>query len=312
MHLIPYDTHVDFVGKQRIALAITLLLTFISLGALAVRGLNFGIDFTGGVLIEVGYPGPADLGAIRETLTDAGFENPQVQSFGSATDVLIRLLPSDVTSSANEVRDHMLEVLRETTPDVELRRVDFVGPQVGEDLTEQGGLAMLFATLMILAYVAFRFQWKFAVGSVVALVHDVLITVGFFALFGLPFDLSVLASVLAVIGYSLNDTVVIFDRIRENFLKIRKKPAAEIVNVSINETLARTIMTGVTTLMVLVVLFLLGGETLRGFSVALIVGILVGTYSSVYVASSVALALKVTTVDLMPPQPTEKDADSMP
>lgn len=312
MHLIPYDTNVDFVGKRRIALAISLLAIVISLVSLAVRGLNFGIDFTGGVLIEVGYDGPADLGEIRATLGEAGFENPQVQSFGSATDVLIRLLPSDVTSDADEIRDQILTVLREHTPEVELRRVDFVGPQVGEELSEQGGLAMLFALLMILAYVAFRFQWKFAVGSVVALAHDVIITLGYFSVFGLPFDLSVLAAVLAVIGYSLNDTIVIFDRIRENFLKIRKKPAAEVINVSINQTLARTIMTGVTTLLVLVVLFLLGGETLRGFSVALIVGILVGTYSSVYVASSVALWLNVTTLDLMPPQPSEKDVDPLP
>ncbi len=235
-----------------------------------------------------------------------------MQSFGSATDVLIRLLPSDVTSDADEIRDQILTVLREHTPEVELRRVDFVGPQVGEELSEQGGLAMLFALLMILAYVAFRFQWKFAVGSVVALAHDVTITLGYFSVFGLPFDLSVLAAVLAVIGYSLNDTIVIFDRIRENFLKIRKKPAAEVINVSVNQTLARTVMTGVTTLLVLVVLFLLGGETLRGFSVALIVGILVGTYSSVYVASSVALWLNVTTLDLMPPQPSEKDVDPLP
>ncbi|HUO81714.1 MAG TPA: protein translocase subunit SecF [Gammaproteobacteria bacterium] len=311
--MIPYDTHIDFVGKRRAALGLSLALLLISIGAVVARGLNFGIDFTGGVLIEVGYEQAADLAAIRSTLRDAGFAAPQVQNFGTSTDVLIRLLPDDLTSDADEIRDQILEVLREKDPGVELRRVDFVGPQVGEELTEQGGLAMMFALMMILAYVAFRFQWKFAVGAVAALAHDVVITVGFFAVFGLTFDLSVLAAILAVIGYSLNDTIVIFDRIRENFLKIRKKPAAEVLNISINETLARTIMTGVTTLLVLVVLFLLGGETLRSFSVALIVGILIGTYSSVYVASTVALALDIKTLDLMPPQPREgKDVDALP
>jgi preprotein translocase subunit SecF len=313
MQLIPYDTHVDFIGKRRVALGLSVALIVISLGVIFARGLNFGIDFTGGVLIEVGYPEAADLAEIRATLRDAGFAGPQVQSFGSSTDVLIRLLPDDVTSDADEIRDQILEVLREKNPGVDLRRVDFVGPQVGEDLTEQGGLAMMFALLMILAYVAFRFQWKFAVGAVVALAHDVIITIGFFAVSGMTFDLSVLAAILAVIGYSLNDTIVIFDRIRENFLKIRKKPAAEVINISINETLARTIMTGVTTLLVLVVLFLLGGETLRGFSVALIFGILIGTYSSVYVASTVALSLDIKTVDLMPPQQREgRDVDTLP
>jgi preprotein translocase subunit SecF len=298
---------IDFMGRRKVAIAISLMLVLLSIAALAVRGLNFGIDFTGGVLLEAGYAESADLTDVRARLAEAGFADAQVQEFGVATDVLIRLLPraDGNASQLSELGDSILEVLRSGGAAVELRRIEFVGPQVGQELTERGGTAMIFALLMILAYIMFRFQWKFAVGSVVALMHDVIIVLGLFAAFQLPFDLSVLAALLAVIGYSLNDTIVVFDRIRENFRGIRKGVAIEIVNGSINQMLARTIITSLTTLLVLASLFLLGGEAVRGFSTALIAGIFVGTYSSIYTASTTALALNVSPEDLLVPKQEE-------
>lgn len=310
MELLKKATNIDFMGRAKLAMIISLTLIVVSIGSLIVRGLNFGIDFTGGVLLEVGYPKAAALDEIRTALNTGGFENAQVQNFGTSRDVLIRLLPQEGREEM-AIRDEILRILRETDPEVEVRRVEAVGPQVGEELTEQGGLAMMFALLMILIYVWFRFQWKFSLGAVAALVHDVIITLGVFSVLLFPFDLSVLAAVLAVIGYSLNDTIVVFDRIRENFLAIRKATSFSIMNTSINQVLARTLMTGVTTLLVLLALYFLGGEALQGFSLALIVGILIGTYSSIYVASAIALALDVTTLDLMPPQTTAED-DGMP
>jgi preprotein translocase subunit SecF len=303
-------TNFDFMGKRKIAVAVSLLLLAVSIVSLATRGLNFGVDFTGGILLEVGYDGTADLPAIRKSMQDSGFGDAQVQNFGSASEVLIRMLPRpDV--AADQLGENLLKVLRNGDSSVVLRRVEFVGPQVGEELTERGGTAMIFALLMILGYIMLRFQWKFAIGSVAALIHDVIITIGFFSVLQLPFDLSVLAAILAVIGYSLNDTIVVFDRIRENFRQIRRGSSASIMNTSINQMLGRTIITSVTTLLVLLSLFFLGGEAVRGFSTALIFGILIGTYSSIYTASSAALALDVQPIDLMPPK-QDDEVDALP
>ena len=301
MELLRLRREIDFFGRRRIATIVSLALIIISLGSLGLRGLNFGIDFTGGVLLEVGYQTDADLGGIRSQLEEAGYGEAQVQNFGAARDVLIRILPREGVD-AKGLGEELLEVLRAGDPQVDLRRVEFVGPQVGEELTERGGLAVLFALMMILLYVMFRFQWKFAVGSVAALAHDVIIILGMFSVFQLPFDLTILAAALAVIGYSLNDTIVVFDRIRENFRRIRTSDAESIMNTSVNQMLGRTIITSLTTLLVLVALFLFGGEALKGFSSALIIGVVVGTYSSIYVAGNSALALNVSTTDLLPPK----------
>lgn len=313
MRLIKEKTNFDFLGptRRKIAVAISALAIIVSLVSIGTRGLDFGIDFTGGVLLEVGYPQDADLNKIRVLLGEAGFTDVQVQSFGAATDVLLRLPPQQ-GADPNEIRDRLRNTLATDEPDVDLRRVEFVGPQVGEELTEQGGLAMIFALLMIFAYVMFRFQWKFAAGAVAALAHDVIVTVGFFSLFQFPFDLTVVAAVLAVIGYSLNDTVVAFDRIRENFIKLRGESAEDVINTSINEMLARTIITGFTTLLVLSALLVLGGESVGPFSIALIVGIIVGTYSSIYTASAIALFLDVNAKDLMPPEVDPELVDDLP
>jgi preprotein translocase subunit SecF len=314
MKLIKDKTSIDFLGlgRRRVALAISAILIVVALASLATRGLNFGIDFTGGVLLEVGYPQDADLEKIRGLMADAGFEDAQVQRFGAATDVLLRLPPQGEGVNPNEIRDTLRNTLAADEPNVDLRRVEFVGPQVGEELTEKGGLAMIFALLLIFAYVMFRFQWKFSLGAVSALAHDVIVTVGFFSVFYLPFDLTVVAAVLAVIGYSLNDTVVAFDRIRENFLALRGVSAEDSMNTSINEMLARTIITGVTTLLVLVALLVLGGESVGPFSIALIVGIIIGTYSSIYTASAIALTMNVTPQDLLPPEADPDLADDLP
>lgn len=313
MRLIKEKTNIDFLGsaRRKMALSISAIAIVASLVSLGTRGLDFGIDFTGGVLLEIGYPEPANLNKIRTLLAEAGFDEVQVQEFGVPTDVMLRL-PPQADSDPNEIRDRLRNALAADEPNVDLRRVEFVGPQVGEELTEKGGLAMIFALLMIFAYVMFRFQWKFAAGAVAALAHDVIITLGFFSVFALPFDLTVVAAILAVIGYSLNDTVVAFDRIRENFIKLRGTSSEEAMNVSINEMLARTIITGVTTLLVLVALLLLGGESVRPFSIALIVGIIVGTYSSIYTASAVALLLDVTALDLLPPEVDPDLIDDLP
>lgn len=311
MQIISNATNIDFMGKRRITAVVSAVLLVISIGAVATRGLNFGIDFTGGVLIEVSYPAAADLPDVRQRLANGGYRDAIVQNFGSATDVLIRVMPEEGAESG-KIGEQIFGLLTAGQQTLELRRAEFVGPQVGEELTERGGLAMLFAIIMILIYIMIRFQWKFAIGSVAALVHDVIITIGFFAVFQVPFDLSVLAAVLAVIGYSLNDTIVVFDRIRENFRLIRKQGADAIMNTSVNQMLGRTLITSATTLFVVVALLLMGGEAVRGFSIALIVGILIGTYSSIYTASATALALDVTTEDLMPKKVDKEAIDDMP
>ena len=311
MQLLEQKTHIDFMGKRRVAMVVSAILLLVSLGSLIARGLNFGIEFTGGIVIEAGFQDAADLSAVRSGLGEVGFGEAVVQNFGSSRDITIQLMPRE-DRGGTEIRNEVMAVLQQIDPGVDLRRVEFVGPQVGKELAEQGGLAALFALMFILAYVAFRFQWKFAVGAVAALVHDVLIVLGFFSVANVEFDLAVLAAVLAVIGYSLNDTIVVFDRIRENLLRIRKQTAETVMNASLNQTLSRTIMTSLTTMLVLVALFFLGGEAVHGFAIALIVGVIVGTYSSVFVASPTALALNVTAIDLLPPQQEDKEIDGLP
>ena len=312
MRTLSSSLKIDFMGKRKLAMAFSIALVVIALASLAMRGLVFGIDFTGGTLIEVGYSQDAVLEKARQVLAENGFAEAQVQQFGTPRDVLIRLAPREGVKSS-ELSDKVFGLLsKQAGGKVELRRVEFVGPQVGDELTEDGALAVLVSLIAILMYVAVRFEWRFAVGSVVALVHDVTITLGFFALFQLEFDLTVLAAVLAVIGYSLNDTIVVFDRIRENFRKIRKGDSQEIINTSLNQTLSCTIVTSVTTLIVLLALFIIGGEIIHNFSLALILGIVVGTYSSIYVASSAVLMLGVSKADLMPVQKEGQQIDDMP
>lgn len=312
MEIIKTNTHIDFMGKRTLALTFSCVLIVISLISLGARGLNFGIDFTGGTLIEVGYPETVDLEEIRADLAGGGFPAAIVQYFGTTHDVLVRLAPRADLSKA-EFSSRVLRVLRQRGGnDMQLRRLEFVGPQVGDELTEQGGLAMLIVLGAILIYVSLRFQWKFSLGAVAALFHDVIITLGFFSVVGLEFDLTVLAAVLAVIGYSLNDTIVVFDRVRENFRIMRKGTPIDIFNVSLNQTLSRTLMTSFTTLLVLIALFILGGEIIHDFAIALIVGIVIGTYSSIYVASVLALALGVIKADLMPVVKEGDGADARP
>jgi len=301
MQLLKTTSAIDFMGKRNIAMIFSAILLLVAVGSIVTRGLSMGIDFTGGTLIEVGYTQDANLPAIREVLTAGGQGYASVQQFGTAKDVLIRLAKSDKPSStlSNEVFGMLSKA---ADGQVELRRVEFVGPQVGDELTEDGFLAVLVALMAILVYVALRFEWRFAVGSVVALIHDVTITIGLFSLLQIEFDLPVLAAVLAVIGYSLNDTIVVFDRVRENFRKMRKGTSESIINSSLTQTLGRTLMTSLTTILVLLALFFLGGEIIHGFAFALLVGVLVGTYSSIYVASTSALMLGVSKEDLMPVQ----------
>ena len=301
--------NIDFMGARRVAVAFSAVVIAASLVSLVARGLNFGLDFTGGDLLELTYEGEADLADIRAALNEEGFVNPLVQNFGTTSDVLVRL-PLQAESEEGDTRARVLDALQARDPTVELRRADFVGPQVGEELTERGGLAMLIALVLIFVYVMLRFRWKFAAGTISALVHDVIVVVGFFSIFGFGFDLTILAAILATIGYSLNDTIVVFDRIRENFRLMRRGSAVEVINRSINQMLGRTMITSFTTLLVLICLFLLGGETVSGFALALIVGVVVGTYSSIYVASASALALNVSPADLIPPK--REEIDSLP
>ncbi|MEE4109923.1 MAG: protein translocase subunit SecF [Halieaceae bacterium] len=299
---------INFMGARRLAAAFSIALIVVAFGSLAVRQLNWGLDFTGGTLVELHYAESADLNAIRGTLDEAGYDGAIVVSFGTDQDVLVRL--PDGYSDAQGTQ--MLEVLREAAGvDIELRRIEFVGPQVGDELREQGGLAMLLALGLVMLYIAFRFQFKFAVGAVMALIHDVIITLGFFSLFGLEFDLTVLAALLAVIGYSLNDTIVVSDRIRENFRKLRRADATEVINISLTETLGRTLVTSLTTLLVLIALALFGGEMIQGFAIALIVGVAIGTYSSIYVASNVLISLGVSKEDLLIPVKEGAEQDDM-
>lgn len=336
MQIFKTQTNFDFMGKRKLAVIFSLVLIVASLGSFVAQGLNFGLDFTGGTLVEIRYKESADLNRIRGLLAENGYDNFVVQNFGTTQDVLIRLAPKKGVSSAdlsenmvsllrspfNEIlAESALEGLQQCLIDgasesadcnVQVRRVEFVGPQVGEELTEDGGLAMLYAMIGILIYVAFRFEYRFAIGSIVAVLHDVIITIGVFSILQLDFDLTVLAAVLAVIGYSLNDTIVVFDRIRENFRKMRKGGTVDIVNRSLNQTLSRTLMTSVTTMIVLVALFILGGELIHNFAVALIVGVLIGTYSSIYVASSSAIMLGISKEDLMPVKKEGAELDEIP
>ena len=285
----------DFMGKVRPAVALTTLLVIISVGTSIFKGFNFGVDFTGGTLVELGYKSEPDLNQIRHALTESEFKNATVQRFGTPTDVLVRLPPTGDKAAAS-VSQRVIELL----PGAELRRIEFVGPQVGDELAESGVLALLFALGGIFFYVMLRFTWKFSVGAIVATMHDVVITIGYFAVSGREFDLTVLAAVLAVLGYSLNDTVVVFDRVRENLRKMRKGTTKEIVNAALNQTLSRTLMTSGETMLAVLALLFFGGELLHGFSIALVIGIVVGTYSSIYVATATVVALGINRQELMP------------
>lgn len=340
MEFFKQTSRIDFLGKRYFALALSVILLLLSVSSLALRGLNFGIDFSGGTLVEVGYQESVEVEAVRSALQQGDFSEAVVQHFGTAKDVLVRLptTASVQSTKAAEVSEQVIRALR--TPygetldanetgnvdglqrcvvvastsveardcQVQMRRVEFVGPQVGDELTNRGGLAMLYALIGILIYVTFRFEWRFAVGSVLALAHDVLITLGAFSLFQFDFSLPVLAAVLAVIGYSLNDTIVVYDRIRENFRKKRRDTASEIINTAINQTLPRTALTSLTTMIVVLTLLIFGGEVIRGFSIALLVGVIIGTYSSIFVASPAVMALGITREDMLPTQPEGADA----
>ena len=305
-------TNINFIGNRNIALIFSSVLMIISIASLAVRGLQMGIDFTGGTLIEIGYQKTADLTVLRKTLDTEGFNDATVQNFGTAKDVLIRLKPQDAVSNV-ELSAKVLEAINKNNAEpASVRRVEFVGPQVGDDLAEDGFLALLYSTICILIYIAWRFEWKFSVGAILATFHDVIVTLGFFSVLGLEFDLTVLAAVLALIGYSLNDTIVVYDRIRENFRQLRNKSTEEIMNISVNVTLSRTIMTSLTVILVLISLFFLGGEVIHGFSIVLLFGVFFGTYSSIFIASPMALMLGISPEDLMIPIKEGADLDSRP
>jgi preprotein translocase subunit SecF len=314
MRILKRKTDFHFMGPRRIAYAISLLVMLVSVAMLATRGLNFGLDFTGGTLIEVSFPGDADTDLVRSNLRGAGLADAVVQTFGAASDIVVRIPPRGEEESSAELSTIVLQALQQGVEgEVVMRRVEFVGPQVGDELAEQGILAVVYALIGIFMYVMIRFQWRFSAGAVAALVHDVLITMGIISLLGVEFDLTVVAALLAVIGYSLNDTIVVFDRIRENFPRMRKSTPVEVIDASLNQTLARTIMTGLTTLLVLIALFIFGGEIIHAFAFTLIIGIIVGTYSSIYVASAVSLELGVSKYDLMQVEKEGAGApDSMP
>ena len=301
----------NFMGMRKVTSIVSASLIIFSISTLSYQGLNLGIDFTGGTLVEVGYPEAVNLDKLRQSFSDSEFNDVAIQYFGSAKEILIRMPPQQGLNSA-DVSSKLLDLLSSNNFSAEMRRVEFVGPQVGEELREDGGLAMLYALLCIMVYVAFRFQMRFSVGAVSALIHDVIITLGFFSITRFSFDLTILAALLAVIGYSLNDTIVVFDRVRENFRKIRDKTPVEVFNISLNQTLSRTLMTSFTTLLVLIALFLLGGEIIHGFSMALIFGVLIGTYSSIYIASPVTLTLGIKKEDLMPVKKEGVDLENQP
>ena len=311
MELIKQGHAFNFMGQRKIAAIFSAVMIITAIISLGMNGLNYGIDFTGGTLVEVGYKDAVELDDVRAAIQETLFDDAVIQYFGSASDVLIRISPREGLNSA-AISSEILNKLREAGQSVDMRRIEFVGPQVGDELIEDGGLAMIYALFGILIYVTLRFQMRFSVGAIAALVHDVIITIGFFSVLQLNFDLSVLAAILAVIGYSLNDTIVVFDRIRENFRKIRNKTPIEVVNTSLNQTLNRTIITSLTTLLVLIALFLFGGEIIHSFAAALIIGVLIGTYSSIYIASPVTLALGITKQDLMPVEKEGAELDSRP
>ncbi|MGC1182005.1 protein translocase subunit SecF [Legionella sp.] len=296
------NSKVDFMGARRWTALFSMLIFVVSIGALLIHGLKWGLDFTGGTQVEVSYPQAADLAAIRESLSNAGFKEAQVVSYGTSKDVLVSIAPRQNTDQT-----HVIDQVMNALPGAVKQRVDFVGPQVGKELATKGALAVLVSLLATMIYIAMRFEYRLAVSSAVALIHDPILILGIFAIFGIEFDLKALAGLLAVIGYSLNDTIVVFDRVRENFIKIRRGTPVEIMNISINQTLSRTIMTSLLTLFVVVALFIYGGEAIYGFSLALIIGIVIGTYSSIYVAGALAVAMGLNKNDFMPSQRKELD-----
>ena len=299
--------NINFMALRKPAMILSTIMILVSIACLATLKLNVGIDFTGGSIIEVGYLQAVELEPIRDVLNDNGYDDAVVQHFGSASEVLIRLVPKVGQNEAQTSSD-VIKLLRNMTDEtVQERRVEYVGPQVGEELTEDGGLAVLYALIAILIYVSVRFEYRFSLGAVAALIHDVIITLGIFSLLRLDFDLSVLAAILAVIGYSLNDTIVVFDRVRENFRKIRNRTPEEVTNISVNQTISRTLMTSFTTLLVLFSLFFIGGEAIHAFSLALIIGVFVGTYSSIYVATTTTLSLGISRADLLEPEVDEEE-----
>ena len=302
------DFKIPFMSYRKIASIFSIILFAVSILSLSFKGLSLGLDFSGGTLVEVKYEEAVELEDIRTVLNENGFDDIQVVNFGTVQDVLIKVADQDGNSSIGET---VFNILQNNNLEGELKRIEFVGPQVGSELRDQGGLGMLVALFMILLYVAFRFQYKFALGAVTALAHDVVIILGLFSLFAWDFDLTVLAALLAVIGYSLNDTIVVSDRIRENFRIERDTSAEETVNLSINQTLGRTIITSFTTLLVLFALFIFGGELIRGFSLALIIGVLIGTYSSIYVVANILMSLSITQDDLAVPEPEGAEFDDM-
>jgi preprotein translocase subunit SecF len=317
MQLLNIKDTINFMALRKVAMTISLVLIIASFASFFTRGLNWGLDFTGGSLIEVAFEQSADLKEIRKLLDETGFADATVQNFGSSRDILIRLAPRMKGEGANDgekidakmIGNTIMEALVEMDDTATMRRIEFVGPSVGDELREQGGLAMLTALICILIYVAMRFEWRFALGSVLALAHDVIITLGLFSALNIEFDLTVLAAVLAVIGYSLNDTIVVSDRIRENFRKLREMSPSDVIDMSLTQTLNRTMVTSITTALVLIALLFVGGELIKGFATALLFGVVIGTYSSVYVASSIALSLGINREDLIPTVVEKEGAD---
>ena len=300
---------INFMGVRNVAFGVTVLLTVLALFSWFHKGLNYGLDFTGGTLIELTYEKPADVTKVRAQLNEAGYDEAIVQSFGATTDLLVRM-PGEDPQLGHQVAEALLKVGGDNPASV--KRVEFVGPQVGEELRDQGGLGMLMALAGIMVYLAFRFQWKFGVGAIVSLIHDVIVTVGILAYFQITFDLTVLAAVLAIIGYSLNDTIVVFDRVRENFRVLRKATLIENINISTTQTLLRTMATSISTLLAIGALMIFGGDNLWGFSLALFIGVLAGTYSSIYIANVVLIWLNLNSEDLIPPVATDKEIDDRP
>ena len=300
---------INFMGVRNVAFGVTVLLTVLALFSWFHKGLNYGLDFTGGTLIELTYEKPADVTLVRSELVKAGYHEAVVQSFGATTDLLVRM-PGEDPQLGHQVAEALQKVGGDNPASV--KRVEFVGPQVGEELRDQGGLGMLMALVGIMIYLAFRFQWKFGVGAIVSLIHDVVVTVGILAYFQITFDLTVLAAVLAIIGYSLNDTIVVFDRVRENFRVLRKATLIENINISTTQTLLRTMATSISTLLAIAALMIFGGDNLWGFSLALFIGVLAGTYSSIYIANVVLIWLNLSSEDLIPVVNTDKEVDDRP
>ena len=302
--------NINFMAQRKAGLVISGLLTVVTIVLMFTRGLALGIDFTGGVLVEVVYPQSVELNDVRKDLAGAGYDKATVQYFGGTNDVLIRLPPTENASQA-QVSTKVLDALHAKEKKADLRRIEFVGPQVGEELTTQGTYAMLTAFAFIFIYIAFRFEKKFSAGAIAALIHDALMTVGFLSVFQVEFDLTTLAAILALIGYSNNETIVIFDRVRENLINLRRMEILDVVNLSVNQTLLRSIITHLTTLLVLTALFFFGGPSVHSFSIALMVGVIVATYSSIYISTGIAILLGVSREDLLPPK-LEKEGDGMP